>query len=507
MSVALLTAITAGKGPWLAQSLCKWTHAYLQNQDILPTNPYGTWSVSVLADEDLAAELHLHLQLKGKYITAHDIIWYISGPSIKECFGFERIISLSMATQWLKIMEYQWEKEPMGQYVNGHERNDVVAYHQNTMLPFWDGILPTMWRWNKEGIEVDTKRPGWQTVVWTHNESTFYAHDHWKHHWVHSKETAKPIQKGEGASLMVSDFCSADYGWLHSPEGEEACILFKPEIYDQVSVAAKLATKLYPHDNHVFAFDNATTHTKCPEDALSVMKMPKKMSPKGKNFLCEVTRCDGSRKPVLDSSGNVVKDKMQMHNGPLPDGSPQCVYFTPNHQYASQFKGMAVILKENGVDMDGVKLKAQCGKGRFKCWTNIVPPGTNPCCCQKAMFDQPNFTNQKSCIEELLESLGHGCTFYTHFHCKCNFIESNWGYEKCVYQEYPKSSGEDQLKANVESALASIPLVSMQRFANHSLWFMDAYQKGLNAAEAAWANKKYHGHQVLPESLMMDMDK
>ncbi|KAF9515666.1 hypothetical protein BS47DRAFT_1371942 [Hydnum rufescens UP504] len=364
---------------------------------------------------DLATELHLHLQSKGKYIAAHDIIWYISGPSVKECFGLKRIISLSMATQWLKIMEYQWEKEPMGQY----------AMDMNEMI------------WNKEGIE-----------------STFYAHDHQKHHWVYSKETAKPIQKGEGASLMVSDFCSADYGWLCSPEGEEASILFKPEIYDQVSVAAKLATKLYPPNNHVFAFDNATTHTKCLEDTLSAMKMPKKMSLKGKNFLCEVTRHDGSGKPVLDSSGNVVKDKMQMHDGTVLDGSPQCVYFTPNHQYTSQFKGMAVILKEHGVDVDGLKLKAQCGKGGFKCQTNIVPPGTNPCCCWKAMFDQPNFTKQKSCIEELLESLGHGCTFYTCFHCKCNFIESNWGHAKHV---------EDQLKANVESALASIPLVSMQR--------------------------------------------
>ncbi|KAF9515667.1 hypothetical protein BS47DRAFT_1293455 [Hydnum rufescens UP504] len=42
---------------------------------------------------------------------------------------------------------------------------------------------------------------------------------------------------------------------------------------------------------------------------------------------------------------------------------------------------------------------------------------------------------------------------------------------------------------------------------HHSLWFMDAYQKGVNGAEAAWASKKYCGHQVLPESLMMDMDK
>jgi hypothetical protein len=37
-----------------------------------------------------------------------------------------------------------------------------------------------------------------------------------------------PYAKGEGASQMVSDFISADYGWLHLPCGlEEARQLFK----------------------------------------------------------------------------------------------------------------------------------------------------------------------------------------------------------------------------------------------------------------------------------------
>ena len=35
---------------------------------------------------------------------------------------------------------------------------------------------------------------------------------------------------------------------------------------------------------------------------------------------------------------------------------------------------------------------------------------------------------------------------------------------------------------------------------------MDAYHKGLNGVQAAWANKKYRGHRVLPETLMEEMD-
>jgi hypothetical protein len=39
-----------------------------------------------------------------------------------------------------------------------------------------------------------------------------------------------PYAKGEGESLMIADFVSADYGWLHSPDGKESAhIIFHPE--------------------------------------------------------------------------------------------------------------------------------------------------------------------------------------------------------------------------------------------------------------------------------------
>lgn len=35
---------------------------------------------------------------------------------------------------------------------------------------------------------------------------------------------------------------------------------------------------------------------------------------------------------------------------------------------------------------------------------------------------------------------------------------------------------------------------------------MDAYNRGLTGRQAVWANKKYHGHCILPESIMEDLD-
>jgi hypothetical protein len=40
----------------------------------------------------------------------------------------------------MKKLEYRWTKDPKGQFVNGHERDDVVAYRQETFLPAWAAI-------------------------------------------------------------------------------------------------------------------------------------------------------------------------------------------------------------------------------------------------------------------------------------------------------------------------------------------------------------------------------
>ena len=123
------------------------------------------------------------------------------------------------------------------------------------------------------------------------------------------------------------------------------------------------------------------------------------------------------------------------------------------------------------------------------------------------------------CIKSLLQTTckarGFWVLFIPKFHCKLNFIEQCWGYAKWIYHHYPTSSKEADLKHNVLAALESVPLESMwkwsnliyfwfhmsnilSRFSMYSCCFMDAYEKGLNGKQAAWANKKYKGHHVIP---------
>ncbi|KAJ7609122.1 hypothetical protein FB45DRAFT_762720 [Roridomyces roridus] len=48
--------------------------------------------------------------------------------------------------------------------------------------------------------------------------------------------------------------------------------------------------------------------------------------------------------------------------------------------------------------------------------------------------------------------------------------------------------------------------MSTGRFGNRALKFVDAYSMGLNGRQAAWASRKYHGHRVLPMSILEELD-
>ncbi|OAX39569.1 hypothetical protein K503DRAFT_689344, partial [Rhizopogon vinicolor AM-OR11-026] len=61
---------------------------------------------------------------------------------------------------------------------------------------------------------------------------------------------------------------------------------------------------------------------------------------------------------------------------------------------------------------------------------------------------------------------------------------------------------EADLERNVLAALESVPLDAIRRFSTQSLRFTDAYHRGLNGKQAAWASKQYRGHRMLPETIL-----
>lgn len=78
-------------------------------------------------------------------------------------------------------MSYQWKREPKGQYKDGHERSDVVAYRKGHFLSMVSALELQMTKWGINGEALlDDIPDGKQVVFWSHNESTFYANVHHK---------------------------------------------------------------------------------------------------------------------------------------------------------------------------------------------------------------------------------------------------------------------------------------------------------------------------------------
>ncbi|KIK76705.1 hypothetical protein PAXRUDRAFT_169069 [Paxillus rubicundulus Ve08.2h10] len=514
IAASLQAAHSFQASSYTAKNLRKWAQSFISDRTDLPINLYGSWNVSLLNKGELAKEIHMHLQTIGKYVSAADIIQFLDTPDVKERYALKKTISLTTAQRWMHMMDYRWTKAPSGQYIDGHECEDVVKYRQTTFLPTIGKLEWNLREW-KDGLEeMDDKAPrpqNRQVVIWYHNESTFYANDRRKVYWVHTSETAKPRQKGEGASIMVVDFVSADYGWLRSPDSSEwTRVLFRAgkaqdgyytnnDILAHARKAMDILEKYYPDERHVLVFDNATTHIKQADDALSARKMSKFPTKPGNPFFgVERNVANANGKPVYAPNGKILKEKVRMRDTTKVDGTVQSLYFRVDEENPGVFKGMAKILEERGYTIGN--LRTECVG--FKC-----PPNVPRCCCRRLLYNEPDFAQVPSLLESVCHARRFKVIFLPKFHCELNFIEQCWGYAKRKYCEYPPSVSEAVLEQNVIRALESVPICTIRRYATRSLRFMDAYRHGLDGRQAIWAAKKYRGHRVLPQTILDEVSK
>lgn len=115
-------------------------------------------------------------------------------------------------------------------------------------------------------------------------------------------------------------------------------------------------------------------------------------------------------KPLYAPDGTLLKQRVQMGCGTLPDGCLQSLYYPRNHPvYPSGFKGMAEILVERGF-RNAYDLRAQCPD--FKCAEADAPGMRRYCCCRRILFEEPDFANVASKVEEMCEKRGVGVVFF-----------------------------------------------------------------------------------------------
>ncbi|KAF8967562.1 hypothetical protein BDZ97DRAFT_1903395 [Flammula alnicola] len=437
-----ITAMVAGHGMNHARNLRMWIIHYLNSGQLL-LHRYGTFHSSILEDEDIAQGIQLHLLEVGKkgYICAQDIVDYIVTPEVQEQLArkTKTTIHVHIACRWLKKLNWRYARKKNGMYVDGHEQEDVVQYC-NEFIAQWKEYKKRFLKYDKDGNSINqlvgfpvAQVGRFHLILITHDESTFYANDHRKTKWIHASETAVAEAKGEGQSLMASEFCVPEWGPLRNRE-ETARIIFK---------AGKTRDGWFPSEDLLAQVDMAIN--------------------------------------VFEGWTNGFATGLFLFNN--APSHQKYLYFPDDHPtMPGWFKGMENIIRERGL-WSAKSLNAQC-EG-FKCM-----PGKTDCCCHRLLFTQPDFIAQKSHFEELITSCGHICDFYPKYHCELNFIEQFWGAAKFRYRSTPKTTDINEME---------------KIYANRSARFIDSYAQGLSGAEAAWANKKYHGHCTLPLEMVASL--
>ncbi len=157
---------------------------------------------------------------------------------------------------------------------------------------------------------------------------------------------------------------------------------------------------------------------------------------------------------VLKKGWTPLAGGPHMHDGVLPDGSAQPLYFAEDHPTMPRwFKGMEMLICERGLWPEK-GLKANCNP---RC-----DLGGSNCCCWWLLYMQPDFITQKTQLEELIELCGHLCDFYPKYHCELNFIEQYWGAAKLCFRSAGHMKTIGEMERLVKECLDGVPLLEIR---------------------------------------------
>jgi hypothetical protein len=231
---SVVTAKSQSHSVARARLIRHWVLCFLQTRELPHSKQNGTRS-AVLQDEDISREIQAALgdKLKHGSIKATDLVDVVASPKIQEDFknaGIDRpTISERTAHRWLGALGWEYGKQKNGMYIDGHEREDVVQYRDAFVQRFkqyerrfhlWDDNgeeLPL-----PHGFSVPEAAGRPRLVLITHDESTFFQNDQRKVSWDREGSSKAPRPKGDGQSLMISDFLTSEWGRLRD---DNRCVI------------------------------------------------------------------------------------------------------------------------------------------------------------------------------------------------------------------------------------------------------------------------------------------
>ena len=171
-----------------------------------------------------AQAIQLRLLEIGKtgYIQAQDIVDYIAKPKVQEKLAGKACTTIHHHTAccWLKKLNWQYTQKKNRMYVDGHECKDVIQYW-NEFIDWWKEYKKRFLKFDNDGNQINqlvgfpvAQIGHFWIILVTHDESTIYANDCRKTEWIHTSQTAVAEAKGEGQSIMASEFCVPEWGRL-----------------------------------------------------------------------------------------------------------------------------------------------------------------------------------------------------------------------------------------------------------------------------------------------------
>ena len=369
--------------------------------------------------------------------------------------GFPRKVSSETARKWLYELGFDLLKPSKGMFFDGHEREDVVAYRQVFLRRMIDvGFLhpeqaptPEAAAAFPHDVPLPRSDVREKAVVFFHDESTFHVNEDQPFQWG-EKGNYMLRPKSKGSGIMVSDFVDERNGYLALTDAEfEAGKRSNPNLQQQaltsieygesregywtsekfmkqMEKAVQIAEVKYPKcDNwrHIWVFDSSSCHTAKAPDSLEVSRM--NVNPGGK------------QKVMRDT---VWAGKVQTMNYAL--GIP---------------KGMRVILQERGIN----------------------PQTLNADQMRTILSQHDDFRNEKSRVEQFLDSKGHTTIFLPKFHPELNPIERVWAQSKRYTKAYCKYNLQS-LRKNIPLGLQSVSAENIANYHRKVRHYMISYLEG-----------------------------
>jgi hypothetical protein len=169
------------KGADYAKVIRNWANAFL-HLGAIPVLERGKHKKlgCFLRDEDVREKIDNYLRENKFEVRIHTLTKYINKEVLPDLDdGLSMKLSECTVIRWMKIFEHSYQEATKGVYMDGHEREDVVAYcgqfftkmakHEKRMPTFTDDCSDVIWPNLQNG-----EKP---LIFVTHDESIFHAFD------------------------------------------------------------------------------------------------------------------------------------------------------------------------------------------------------------------------------------------------------------------------------------------------------------------------------------------